>query len=37
MINKKLEAKRLIIFLLLAFGISWIPAIIMNCAVGYHK
>ncbi len=37
MINKKLEAKRLIIFLLLAFGISWIPAIIMNCAVGYHE
>lgn len=37
MTNKKLEAKRLIIFLLLAFGISWIPAIIMNCAVGYHE
>ena len=26
MTNKKLEAKRLVIFLLLAFGISWIPA-----------
>ncbi|MGN0578535.1 MAG: hypothetical protein ACI4J4_07940, partial [Ruminiclostridium sp.] len=37
MINKKLEAKRLVIFLLLAFGISWVPAIIMNCAVGYHE
>ena len=37
MTNKKLEAKRLIIFLLLAFGISWIPAIIMNCVFGYHE
>lgn len=37
MTNKKLEAKRLIIFLLLAFGISWIPAIILNCVVGYHN
>lgn len=37
MTNKKLELKRLIIFLLLAFGISWVPAIIMNCAVGYHE
>lgn len=37
MTNKKLEAKRLVIFLLLAFGISWIPAIIMNCTVGYHN
>lgn len=37
MTNKKLEAKRLIIFLLLAFGISWVPAIILNCAVGYHE
>lgn len=37
MTNKKLEAKRLIIFLLLAFGISWVPAIIMNCTVGYHE
>lgn len=37
MTNKKLEAKRLIIFLLLAFGISWIPAIVLNCAVGYHE
>ena len=37
MTNKKLEAKRLIIFLLLAFVISWVPAIIMNCAVGYHE
>lgn len=37
MTNKRLEAKRLIIFLLLAFGISWVPAIILNCAVGYHE
>ena len=37
MTNKKLEAKRLIIFLLLAFGISWIPAIILNCVFGYHE
>lgn len=37
MINKKLEAKRLIIFILLAFGISWIPAIILNCVFGYHE
>ena len=37
MTNKMLEAKRLVIFLLLAFGISWVPAIIMNCAVGYHE
>lgn len=36
MINKKLEAKRLVIFLLLAFGISWVPAIIFNRAFGYH-
>lgn len=37
MINKKLEAKRLVIFLLLAFGISWIPAIIYNKVFGYHE
>lgn len=37
MINKNLEAKRLIIFLLLAFGISWIPAIIFNKVFGYHE
>lgn len=37
MTNKKLEAKRLIIFLLLAFGISWIPAIILNVTVGFHE
>ena len=28
MTNKRLEAKRLVIFILLAFSISWIPAII---------
>lgn len=37
MINKKLEAKRLVIFLLFAFGISWLPAIIFNKAFGYHE
>ena len=37
MTNKKLEAKRLVIFLLLAFGISWIPAIIYNKVFGYHE
>ena len=37
MTNKKLEAKRLVIFLLLAFGISWIPAIIYNKAFGYYE
>lgn len=37
MTNKKLEAKRLVIFLLLAFGISWIPAVIYNKAFGYHE
>lgn len=36
-IDKKLEAKRLVIFLLLAFGISWIPAIIYNKVFGYHE
>ncbi len=36
MINKKLEAKRLIIFLLLTFGFSWIPAIIFNKVFGFH-
>ena len=37
MINKKLETKRLVIFLLLAFGISWIPAILYNKIFGYHE
>lgn len=37
MTNKRLEAKRLIIFLLLAFGISWVPAIIMDCVLGFHE
>lgn len=36
MTNKKSEAKRLVIFLLLAFGITWIPAIILNKTIGYH-
>ncbi|MBR6760483.1 MAG: CPBP family intramembrane metalloprotease [Oscillospiraceae bacterium] len=37
MINKKLEAKRLVIFLLLAFALSWIPAILFNQLFGYHE
>lgn len=37
MTNKKLEAKRLVIFLLLAFGITWIPEIILNNTIGYHE
>lgn len=37
MINKKLEAKRLVIFILFAFGISWIPAIILNKTVGFQE
>lgn len=37
MTNKKLEAKRLVIFLLLAFGISWTPAIILNNVFGFHQ
>lgn len=36
MTNKKLEAKRLVIFLLLAFGITWIPAIILNIVFGFN-
>ena len=30
MTNKKLELKRLLLFLLFAFGIAWIPGIILN-------
>lgn len=37
MINKKLELKRLLLFLLFAFGIAWIPAIILNRTLGYEK
>lgn len=37
MINKKLEAKRLGIFLFFAFALSWIPAIIFNKVFGYHE
>ena len=37
MTNKKLELKRLLLFLLFAFGIAWIPAIILNAAVGYEN
>lgn len=37
MTNKKLAAKRLGIFLLLAFALSWIPAILFNQLFGYHE
>lgn len=37
MSNKKLCAKRLVIFLLLAFGLAWIPWIIMNKVIGYEE
>lgn len=37
MTNKKLEIKRLVIFLLLAFGITWIPEIILNKTISYHE
>ncbi len=37
MTNKRLTIKRLVIFLLLTFGLSWIPAIIFNLAFGYHE
>lgn len=37
MSNKKLETKRLIIFLVLTFAITWIPAIIYNRFIGYHE
>lgn len=35
--NKKPEAKRLVLFLLLAFGIAWIPEIILNKTLGYEN
>lgn len=37
MTNKRLEAKRLVIYILLAYGISWIPAILMNYFFGFHE
>lgn len=37
MTNKRTEAKRLVIFLLLAFGITWLPTIILNKTIGYHE
>lgn len=37
MTNKKLQAKRLLIFLFFAFALSWIPAIIFNETIGYHN
>lgn len=36
MTDKKLHAKRLLLFLLLVFGIAWIPALILNHVFGYH-
>ena len=36
MTNKKTELKRLLIFLFIAFAISWIPAIIFNKTLGYN-
>ena len=35
--DKKLELKRLLIFLFFAFALSWIPAIIFNKLFGYHE
>lgn len=35
--NKKTEAKRLVLFLLFAFGIAWIPEIILNKTLGYEN
>ena len=35
--EKKLCAKRLVIFLLLAFGLAWIPWIILNRTAGYEE
>ncbi|MDE6725739.1 MAG: hypothetical protein K2J79_09055, partial [Ruminiclostridium sp.] len=37
MTNKRLEAKRLLIFLTLAFAFSWIPAIIFNNIFGFYE
>ena len=37
MTSKKSEARRLIIFLLLAFAVAWIPALVLNNVFGYHK
>lgn len=35
--NKKQDATRLVIYLLLAFGIAWIPEIILNRTLGYEN
>ncbi|MBQ6041305.1 MAG: CPBP family intramembrane metalloprotease [Oscillospiraceae bacterium] len=37
MTNKKLEMKRLLLFLFFAFAIAWIPAIILNKTIGYEN
>lgn len=37
MLNKKLELKRLLLFLLFAFGLAWIPWIIFNKVFGYKE
>lgn len=37
MADKKTEIKRLVIFVVLAFGISWVPAIIFNQIFGFYE
>ena len=37
MINKKAEWKRVLIFFILSYALTWIPAIIMNTVVGYEN
>ncbi|HOR22166.1 MAG TPA: hypothetical protein PLY43_05540, partial [Ruminococcus sp.] len=37
MTSKGKTAARLLIFLVLAFGIAWIPAVIMNKKIGYEE
>lgn len=37
MTNKKTDLKRLLLFLLFAFGIAWIPEVIFNKTLGYEN
>ena len=37
MTNKKLEWKRVLIFFVLSYALTWIPAIIMNKTIGYEN
>ena len=37
MTNKKLETKRILIFVFISYAITWIPAIIMNKKVGFEN